>query len=119
VEIVVGGVAVKPDPMTFTTSVPYRPDPSLYNISVDRDIDDGWLSCRSPAGQGKNVSIVVRHQGADDTSAPVFLDFLPPTQVVFQKEDSSPTTRWATGRIGQVCVCMSVIWCGHVCVHCL
>jgi hypothetical protein len=110
VEVLVGGVAVRPDPMIFTSSVPYKPDPSLYNISADRDIDDGWITCRSPPGQGKNVSVVVRHQGADDTSAPMFFDFLPPTQVLFQQADNSLTPRWTTGRIGQVWVC--VPWVG-------
>lgn len=101
VEVLVGGALCPIFPMVgFTDPVTgdFVPD-SLYTVEDD-DILNGRLVCASPAGQGRNVSVVVRHKNADDTSEPRYFDFNPPSAVTWV-QDGAATAHWLDGVSGQ------------------
>jgi hypothetical protein len=100
-EVLVGSSLAKLYPMTgfFTAAGVFVPNPAVYTLE-DNDILEGRLVAECPPGQGTNVSIVVRHRGADASSDPVYIDFLPPSNVRFV--GSVDPYKWTRGTIDDV-----------------
>lgn len=86
VEVLVGGRLCAPRPLTSILDSENNliPDPSVYTLSEGGDnIDFGRIVCVSPEGQGRQLPVVVKHIGQDDTSEPVYFDFNPPSALAF------------------------------------
>ena len=105
----VGSAVATPFPMIGSVvNGQFVPDRTVYNISGD-DILGGRIVCASPPGQGRNVSISVRHTGADDSSTPVFMDFLPPSLVAFVDASFAQSQSVTGVVVDQVCFVFAAV----------